>query len=80
MKQCSHFRKSGETRFKEGHLIVSCWGCDQSFTFSINNKPPLWVIERLKGILTAVKIFESVQNDDGTTRLNPIESNCCKYG
>jgi hypothetical protein len=80
MRTCNHFRKSGHTSFREGVIEISCWGCGQDFSFLISDKPPVWVIERLKGILTAVKIFESVQNADGTSRLKPTESNCCKYG
>lgn len=79
MRACNHYRKSGTTSFREGVIEAECWGCGQKFFLPIDSKPPNWFIERLKGLLSAVKIFESVNLPDGTSRMKLIESDCCKY-
>lgn len=79
MKKCDHFREGGYTGFRNGTIEASCYGCGKDFLFPIDLRPPLWIIERLKGILTAVNIFETVNNGNGTTSIRPIESDCCKY-
>lgn len=79
MKACNHYRKSGLTSFGPGIIEATCYGCGKAFYFPIDTKPHLWIIERIHGIITAVKIFETIKNIDGTTSLKAIESDCCKY-